>query len=213
MQRAGVPEGAIAHLPVIGDVSTRGMAGFAADVATDPLTALSHAEKFGANAADLGTKAIGEKMFKSGVKKIDQAVLEKGAKPLSNVLMENGISGTTNQIRNSSEQLLKDTKSSRDIMHEAADSAGAMVDPNIAFKDALDRATSLGERDPGMREIADKIKDKIQLYMDHGPVPLSQASEWKTNLYNALPENAYDKFGKLKGPADRIQKSMANGLK
>jgi hypothetical protein len=213
MQRAGLPEGDVVNYPLVGDVSSRDLAGFAADVATDPLTALSRAGKFGMNAVDVGAAKAGKALFKSGLKKIDQAVLEKGAKPFSEIALEKGLTGSVGKIRDASEQLLKDTKAGRDILHEAADTAGAVVDPKTAFKDALDKTIKMGERDPGLRELADKLKDKINLYIEHGPVPLSQASEWKTNLYNALPESAYDKFGRMKGPAERIHKSLANGLK
>jgi len=213
MQRAGVPEGDIAHYPLLGDLSARDVGGFAMDIATDPLTALSHAGTAGMNYLDKGTEAVGKTVFKSGLKKIDQAVAEKGAQPLSDVLISNGISGTTKQIRSASEKLLNDTKSGRDALHAEADAAGAMVDPSIAFKDSLDKVTKMGERDPGLKELADKLKEKIQTYIDHGPVPLSQASEWKTNLNSAMPESSFDKFGRLKGPADRINKSMAGGLK
>lgn len=213
LERAGVPEGGSVDVPIVGDVSTRDVAGLAGDIVTDPLTALSRAGKLGANVLDVGAQSAGKKMFKSGLKKVDQAVAEKGAKPFSDVMLENKISGTSQQIQKQSESLLRDTKSARDILHEAADNAGAMVDPKVAFKDSLDKAVKMGERDPGLKDLAEKLKDKIQVYMDHGPVPLSQASEWKTNLYNALPDSAYDKFGKLKGPADRVQKSMASGLK
>lgn len=213
MERAGVPAGDVVKYPLVGDVSTRDLGGVAADIVTDPLTALSRAGKLGANVLDQGAEVAGRKMFKSGLKKVDQAVIEKGAKPFSEVALENGLVGTNKQIAKQSEQLLNETKAGRDSMHQAADTAGAVVDPEVAFRQALDKAVSLGERDPGMKDLADKLKDKIQVYIDHGPVPVSQASEWKTNLYNALPDSAYDKFGKIKGPADKIQKSMANGLK
>lgn len=213
MERAGVPAGDVENYPLIGDVSTRDLGGLAVDIATDPLTALSRAGKYGANIVDIGAEATGKKMFKSGVKKIDQVVAEKGAKPFSDVLIENKISGTTNNIRQESEQLLNKTKAERDILHAAADSAGAVVDPNIAFKEALEKAIKLGETDPGYKKLAEQLQKKIGSYMEYGAVPLSQASEWKTNLYNSMPKSAYDSFGTIKGPAAKIEKSMANGLR
>jgi hypothetical protein len=215
MKRMGVGTGDVVNYPLVGPLSTRDIGGFALDVATDPLTLVSKISKplSGMNYAGKAADTAGKSMVKSGVKKIDQAVLEKGAEPLSNILLERGISGNSSQIRDATEQILKDTKAERDALHSTADNAVAMIDPNVAFKDALDKAVALGERDPGMKDLAEKLQNKIQSYIDYGTVPLSQASEWKTNLYNALPEAAYDKFGKLKGPADRIQKSMASGLK
>ncbi len=213
LKRADVPAGDVVNYPVVGPVSARDLGGLALDIASDPLTALSRAGKAGANLIDQGVSATGKGMFRSGLKKVDQAVLEKGAKPFSEVALENGIYGTNKQIAKQSEALLNDTKASRDTMHTVADDAGALVDPNVAFKDALDRAIKLGDRDPGLKDLADKLRDKIKVYTDYGPVPVSQASEWKTNLYNALPDAAYDKFGKVKAPAQRIQKSMAAGLK
>lgn len=212
MERAGVPEGDVVDYPLVGKVSTRGLGGVALDIATDPLTALSKAG-VAANGLDQAVEAGGKTLYKSGLKKIDQAVAEKGAQPFSDLMLENGVTGSSKSIQGASEQLLRDTKKSRDIIHEALDTAGAKVDPQIALKDAIDEATRVGAADPGMKSQMDLIQEKLQKYLDHGPVPVSQASEWKTNLYTAMPESAYDKFGKLKGPAQRIEKLAAGGLK
>jgi len=213
MERAGVPEGDVVNYPLVGDVSSRDIAGFGVDVVTDPLTAIAKTAKFGTNILDRGVASVGTKIYKSGLKKIDQAVLEKGAKPFSDLMLEHGASGTTNQIRKSSEELLSSTKSARDELHTIADVAGVKVDPAVAFKSAIDEAVRLGEKDPGLADLATKLKEKFMTYVNHGPVPLSQASEWKTNLYNAMPESAFDKFGKLKGPAQRIEKLATGGLR
>lgn len=212
MTRAGVPEGEVSHTPV-GNISTRDIIGFGADVATDPLTALSKAGKLGANVIDKGAVKAGTSVYKSGLKKIDQAVVEKGAKPLSDLLLEKGVSGSVKNIREASENILKETKAERNALYKTADEGGALIDPAIALADAMEEAKRIGAADPSMKDLSEKLQTKIQAYIDHGPVPVSQASEWKTNLYTSMPESAYDKFGRLQGPAKKIEKMSASGLK
>lgn len=166
------------------------------------------------SAGGAALEGAGNAMFKSGLKKIDAKVIEKGAKPFSEVALENGMSGTTKQIANQAEKLLNDTKAARDGLYQKAAEVGAIFDPQRAFKEALDEAVRMGEADPvGMGKISKDLQKKLTEYMEHGPVNAEQASEWKTNLYNSMPESAYNKFGKLKGPVQKIQKMAANGIK
>jgi hypothetical protein len=208
MERAGVAPGATAETP-IGNISARDVAGFVGDVALDPITFASK----GIKAADLGAEALGKTLYKSGLKKVDQAVVEKGAKPLSDLLLENGVRGSVKDIRQGADSLLRETKAGRDTFHAVADAAGAKVDPKIALAPALEEAKRIGSADPGLKDLSEKLTSKLQTYIDHGPVPTAQASEWKTNLYNSMPESAFDQAGRMKGPAKKIESMSASGLK
>jgi hypothetical protein len=213
MKRLGVGEGDVVDYPVAGNVSTRDLAGFGLDVATDPLTALSKAGKFGMNYLDVAAKKGGKKLYQSGLKNIDEKVAESGAGKLSDLMMKQGSSGTTKQIQKDAEKLLDTTLAERKALYSQADGAGALVDPRKAFGDVLDEAIEMGKRDPGLKELSEKLQEKIAGYVEFGPVPVSQASEWKTNLYNSMPDAAFNQFGKLKDPAKKIEKKMTKGLR
>lgn len=57
------------------------------------------------------------------------------------------------------------------------------------------------------------MQDFIDNYKAEGFTDLHTASDWKSNLYDSLPETAYNGFGKLKGPAKEIERDLARGFK
>lgn len=227
LKRLDVPEGPHVNLmPEIripftnktigkGDTSARDMAGFIGDQGLNPLTYMGMGSGALADAASpvaTATENGGTKLFKSGLKKVDESLIEKGQKPVSDVLLDNGVAGTNKQILSRSEQLAKDLNDKRAGLLKTGDEAGAKVDMSAATDGALLKAKRLQD-DPGLADLGDKLAERIQKYRDAGLQTPSTASEWKTNLYNALPDSAYNKFGNVIAPVKGIEKSLANGFK
>lgn len=213
MRRMGVDDLGSVTVPILGNqISGRDALGFAADVATDPLTMVSKAVR-GADVVGRGAEATGEKLFKSGFKNIDEKLVDKGAKPLSDLALENGIGGSMKNIEKQSGQLLNDVKADRDLAYQVADMAGVKVDPNVALKESLDKAIKMGVDDPSLKEMSKNLQEKLKQYMGQGPVSLERMSKWKSNLYSTMPQSAYDQFGKLKGPVAEFEKTTANAFK
>lgn len=216
LERLGMPEGNMkVNVPVIGPVNTRDVYGFVGDVVTDPLSLVAKGAK-GARRllqpASAVTETAGEKTFKSGLKKIDERLVEKGRKPVSDLLMKEGASGTTKQIAAKADDLLKGYKSQRDLLYGIADDAGARVDMTAVTKGAEKEIAKL-RSNPGLRDTADKLEELLNKYKSEGYVDVPSLSEWKTQLYNTLPANAFDPKGKLKGPVKNFEKVLARDFK
>lgn len=230
LTRLGVTPGpSLKDIPAVGqmlpDVNLRDAEGFGLDVATDPLSAIAKGAKAlypesklaaGAAAAlkspSTVTEAAGKSMFKSGLKKVDERLAEKGAAPLSDLLLENGKAGTTKQLSKDTNALSKAAQDERGLLYDKANASGVTIDPGRELQSA-DETIAKMKTDPGLRPMAEKLEDLVNSYKDEGRVPISKASEWKSNLYNALPESAYDAHGKVKGPAAKVQKALASDFK
>lgn len=241
LERANVPEGAKVDflaenrkIPFTdinigaGNTSVRDAVGFVGDVALDPLTYASlgssavlkqfpklanlmkAADK--TNVLSKGTEMVGKKAFQSGLKNVDKKLIDKGVKPVSDVLWEKGGWGSNKSIKGTTEELMKASDIERRGLYSKVDSAGATIDPRYALQDSLDKAKKLQDL-PTTRDMGKKLEEKILNYMNEGPVSIQKASDWKTSLYDDLPESAFDKNGRLKKPAQEINKSMANGFK
>jgi len=221
MERAGIPEGPHADLmPEFtipgtdvtlgkGDTSLRDAEGLALDIATDPLTSIVKAVKPFGRAAE----SIGEGAYRSAFKKIDEKLAEKGTQPLSDVLLKNGAPiGTTKGISNKIGKIGDDLLKAREALYNRANDLGATVDMTDVTKNSEGLIGKM-KTDPGLRAKAQPLEDLLNNYKSEGFVPVNTASDWKTNLYNALPDNAYDITGKVKGPAAKFQKQLANDFK
>lgn len=205
MKRAGVTAGPSVDVPYLGNISTRDALGFGADVATDPLTAL--------NKVGQGIEKAGSGIYKSAFKKVDEELAKKNAAPISKILQNEDFVGKATSAQAKSEALLNAAKSSRDELHTVVDAAGATVDPAKAFGPTMLELERTGQRNPGLKDLSDQLQENFQKYIDYGPVPISQASEWKTAMYASLPKNAYNKFDRLKGLGKKAERSVAYGLK
>lgn len=228
LERAGVPEGAKANLfPEItipgtdiklgeGETSVRDAAGLVGDIALDPLTYLSLGSSAAAKAslpAKAMSESAGKKLFKSGLKNVDEAMLKKSAtaKPLGDLMWEKGGWGSTKSIQDQAEELLQKSGKNRDVMYQMAEEGGAHVDMRKALKGSLEKVNEISN--PNLKKLKENLKTKIGNLMDRGEVPISEASQWKTEIRDAMPENAFNKFGKPKGTALKIEQSVAHDIK
>lgn len=247
------------------DPTARGTAGFAMDVAADPLTYLT----FGASAVgkmgkvgkgvETALKPLsktaekgGKSMYKSGLKRIDFEASKYGKEPVSDLLMERGIAGGAGKIQKEMD-ILGDTllKERNDIL-DAATKAGGTVDMDRAMRNTVERIAEIrASKDPMLQPIADALENQIKSYsalkeapeklitqqvptgktmfisptkevplmetISHKipaqpPVTPTQASGFKTSLYQSMPKSAYAEA--VQTPTGKqIQKEMARGLK
>lgn len=208
MEKAGVPKGPSANVPYLGEVSARGAAGLLGEAVTDPTNLALRASR---PVSELTEKA-GQSVYKSGLKKIDEKLAEKGNKPISDVLMNEGKWGTTKTLADDAKQIGKQAFDQRNQIYDKADQLGVKIDMHQSLAGAEGELAKM-RKDPGLAPIADKLGELMNRYKEAGPVDLQTASDWKSNLYNSLPESAYDAHGKLKGPAQKFQKALARDFK
>ncbi len=212
MKRLGVPEGPSADIPFIGNTSARDVGGFITDVATDPMVALAKGSK-ALNPAGEATENAGKSMYKSGFKKIDERLAEKGKPKLSDLLLEEGApTGTTKQIAEKTKAMAGDLAKERGDLYTRASEKGVSVDLGYPLEKAEAQLEKM-RQDPGLRDLADQLSEKLQLYKKEGKVPIEKLSDWKSNIYNILPESAYGQHGVVKGPAKQFQKNLASDFR
>jgi hypothetical protein len=234
LERAKVPEGASVNLfPEVkvpftdiklgeGKTSVRDAAGFAGDIALDPLTYVSGGtsallKKYPAlkkllRPASESSEAVGKKIYKSGLKNIDEKIGSQGADSLSDLMMSKNKFGTTKQIQEAAEKIEGGVNKKRNTLYQIANENGVLVDPATALASAEQRIARI-RRNPNMNDLADKLQTQIDNFKNEGKVTVDRMSEWKTDLYNTLPDSAFDQYGKIKGQAQRVNKAMASGMK
>lgn len=214
MNRLGVPEGPSANIPWVGPVSARDVWGFAADVATDPMTALAKGYKgLKVNPVGEAAEATGKYTYGAGFKKIDERLAEKGKPLLSDLLLEEGApTGTTKQIAEKTKAMSGDLAKQRGTLYNQATEKGVTVDLGFPLKNAESTLAKMG-KDPGLRDMADNLSEKLAAYKKEGKVPISDLSDWKSNIYNMLPDSAYGPNGVVKGPAKEFQKDLAKDFR
>lgn len=218
LRRAGVSEGPSADLPLLGNTSLRDGEGLALDIATDPLMALTAAARgiprLGKALNPIGSMAesAGTKVYKSGLKKVDEKLVERGAKPVSDLLLEEGKSGTTKTLAKESRELGKKALAERTELYAKAEKLGATVDMSTALTKAEAAVTKM-RSNPGLAPAAEKLLALIDSYKKAGKVTLATASEWKTAMFEALPEAAFNQHGKVKGAAQKVEKALAQDFK
>lgn len=211
MERLGVPAGPSVSLPVFGDTSARDAAGLVGDIVTDPLTAISKSVK-ALRPASTAAESVGKAVYKSGLKKVDERLAEKGAGSIADVLLEEGKTGTTKKLAKDAKEISKNLGKERDALYQKATEKGVSIDMGFPLANAENELKKLAS-DPGLAPMAEKFGELLERYKKSGKVDIKTLSDWKTNLYNALPEAAYDQHGKLKGPAQKFQKALASDFK
>lgn len=212
LERLGTTPGpTVLDNSITGKISARDLEGFGLDVATDPLTALSKAGKIGAPVGDALENA-GKSAYKSGFKNIDERLLEKGKTPLSDILLENGApTGTTKKIAGNVSDLTDKFGQKRASLYQQATDAGASVDlgyPLARTEGVLNDMRA----NPGLRDAADKLEAFANEYKKEGKVDVGQLSDWKSNLYDALPESSFGPHGP-KNYAQKFKQALAGDFK
>lgn len=198
MKRLGVPEGPSMDVPFIGKTTARDAGGFVADMGVDPLSYGSVVGK-GFRPLSEAAEGAGKAAYKSGLKKVDERLAERGAKPLSDVLIENGMpTGTTKTIAEEAKNINSASLEARKSLYEKVKEIGEKVDIGGAAKRAKKYlADMIDMDDPGLEEVAKKLQERLDKYTSKGFIDVDKASRWKTNIYNSLPQSAYDQHGRM----------------
>lgn len=219
------------------DITPRGAAGFAGDVALDPLTYLSlgavPAAKYGAKLAKATTpitqaaKKVGTPLYKSGLKAIDELVAKYGKEPVSDVLMKYGVSGSAQDIAKQMDELGEKLLQERTGILTKATEKGGTASMSKAMAPAESYIAQIrASRDPSLQPIADALEEQIIKYkqldpkiteasmgLTQGkPVTPLEATQMKTSLYQSMPKSAYAE-AVTTTPGKKGQKLMAQGLK
>lgn len=230
-KRFGVPEGPSVDLNPLakGKTSARDALGFATDVVLDPLTVASLgadtiAEKlpqagkaldYGVNPASKLLELMGNKAYRSGFKKIDESLIEKGMKPLSEVMLENGRpAGTVAKLSNEADRIAAEKMAQRNQIYQQINNSGQKVGVLDAMTPALEKGQEILRKAPGADDQVALMNDWLMKYGKEGDhVPVDLASDWKSNLYNSMPANAYNPTGRMLPAPKQIQQQFARGLK
>lgn len=210
LKRLGVPEGG--SVTVGGErVTMRGAAGLAADIATDPLTAIAKAVKSAPYIGKLinavgeipnkAVEALGEAVYKS-------AFSNKKVKAAADVLVQEGapIGGKVG-LAKKVEDLSNTMGKLRQGLYDRATQLGAAIETNVPFKRAEAVLERMG-RDPSLKAVSENLNEMLLEYKKMGSVPIDIMSEWKSNLYDALPASAFN-GAKLKGQAKMFKAALA----
>lgn len=214
LRRLGVSEGGSLNFGNM-KISQRDITGLALDIASDPLTALSkmvkafpYLEKL-INVPGKASEALGEAAYRSAFKKIDEKLAEKGGGSLSSALIEAGApTGTSAQMAKKVDDMSNVMGKLRQGLYDKAAQKGVSIDTAFPLK----RAEAVLEnmrRDPGLRPAAEGLQELMDSYKGEGKVPIDLMSQWKTSLYDALPQAAFNGQGKLKGPAKQFKAALA----
>ncbi len=230
LERAGVTPGpSLKDVPIIGqalpNINLRDAEGFGLDVVSDPLTAIAKGAKAlypESKAATITEKALtspsaaaeaaGNSIYKSGFKKIDERLLEKGKTPLSDLLLENGApTGTTAKIADKTDQMLKNLGAERDQLYKRAADKGVTVDLGFPLKNAEAEIARMRDN-PGLAKQADALSELLDAYKKQGKVDIAKLSDWKSQLYDALPEAAYA-GGRPSNSAQAFKKALSQDFR
>lgn len=220
--RAGVPDNA-----------GRGVAGFALDVAADPLNfvslggtgALRKLLQKATGAAGKGLEIGGKAAYKSArnLQVADKVATEAGKIPVSDILFKAGVTGTSEGMAKQVPEVLQELVKKRDALVAEAGAAGATADlskVDDALKSLHDEWFAPGaasEFNPAKAEAYNKAVDVIQGYTQHmanaGGGSPSQLKDLLTSVYqNELGPAAYQ-TGKTTPEMTRVLKKGAQGMK
>lgn len=219
LERMGVPKGYNKKLGPF-EVSVRGAAGLAGDIATDPLTVVARTFKeipylgklangvFG-DGANKATEALGEAVYASSLAKVDAKLARRGTSPVSKLLIEEGApvmsaAGIEKKVADMSNVMGK----MRQALYDRVNAKGIQVST-----DALPRAERYIKemyKDPGLAPAAEELLQMLGRYKAQGVTTIEDISKWKTNLYDALPASAFAGVsGKVKNQAKGFKAALA----
>ena len=192
------------------DVTPRGAAGFALDMATDPLTyEMGGTNKAAEAAAAKGestpllskvlnpasnvVEALGEHNYEKGLAPMI-ARGEQFGKDIGDTYYKQGIYGSAKSVAQQGDKAAEALKASRDATMSAAQAAGAKPSLSAAFDPLVDHLQQLTSDGRISHEDAMDILDKaIGAKGTVAEPTLGQMSQWKSDLDNSLGNAAFDK--------------------
>jgi len=169
LERLGVsPGGEVLNNSYTGKITPRDIEGFALDVGTDPLTALSKAGLVGRPAGTAMEKA-GTAAYKSGLKNLDMATARAEKAPVSDLLLKNGVWGNSQQVFDQMNELGKGLLAERNDILKRGTRAGAEVDMQRAMAPAQAYVDDLRKlNNPESKKLVDMMQSRINDYLGAG---------------------------------------------
>lgn len=215
LRRLGVSEGGSLTLPGLGRVTLRGAEGLAFDVLTDPLTLIARTVKEIPyiskllNAPNKASEALGEAAYKSAITAKDS---EKAAKAGQALIDAGAPVGGQAKLDAAIAQTATTMGKIRQGLYDQFTQLGGQVDmPKDAFKNSEGVLANL-RKNPTMHGLADEFEAMLNQYKGEGFVDMERMSQWKTQLYDSLPKNAFN-GAKLANPGKMFKAALANDFK
>jgi hypothetical protein len=160
-----------------------------------------------------GLAPAGKSLYKSGFKKVDEALTQGGKTPISDVFLENGApSGTTKTLDAANDELLAQKTAERQAMYDKVN-ATKNIDLNEAGTPRADKVLARMRRNNNYKDEADAFQTYSDNLKAHGPVPVDQMSEWKSDISNSLPSSAFNPDGSVRGNWQKFSKALASDLR
>ena len=203
------------------DVTGRGVLGLAGDVGLDPLTyltlgaapAISKLGKGATVAAKplaTGIEKVGESIYKSGLKALDTRAIEKGGEAVSPYMLKQGMGFLKGQegLLGQMNKRIEDLGQIR--ANKYAEVPDAIIDPSKASAGAMEYLQKL-DANPYM---APQVAEGLDfLSLANKPMDVATASNVKTQLYDALPQTAFDASGRLTSMGQNLNQKLSQGYK
>lgn len=195
------------------DPTARGTAGFAGDMAMDPVNWVT----FGGNSAlkkaltplSEGAKKAGKATYKSAFKKIDERLVEKGTKPLSEVMFKNRAWGGAESLQAQAKKIGDKLKAAREELYKKAQNLGAKVDVEKASQGALNEARRIkGIR--GAKETGEGLEKHVESFYQpvEGPKVVGQVDLPGYKIEGKTVAPQYGPHGEILN-ADELNRSAA----
>jgi hypothetical protein len=237
MEKLGIGEGNSWKIPGTNKrISERDMSGFALSIAFDPLTALSKLSKTApmlrklmgqpgpiadsvaavlANPVGTVADTAGRYVYRGTFGKLAEKVGPEAAEEVATRLLnEGGAPSRAASMAKAAEKISGDMSVIRDGFYAQADQLGAAIDLNDNAFVETEKLLNKWRKtdDPGLRNAVEALSEMLDGYKVRGKVSLSDASSFKTNLYNGLPDKAFQN-GKPLAIAQRFKAVLAEDLK
>jgi len=236
MERAGVEEGISINLPKLGRVSQRDVSGFAADLATDPFTALAKLTKTTpimtkflrkpspildritavlANPGGTVANTLGEEAYKRSFSKLGEKIGQERARGVAKQLIKEGAPVGAKAVQEAAERLSVDMGNIRQGFYDYADQLGVTID--LKKSGTFGRSEALlnkwmTQADPATAPLVGDLYDLLNSYKDRGVAKLSDVSAFKTQLYHGLPKSAFQN-NRVVGIADQFKNALADDMR
>lgn len=205
------------------DVSARGAAGLASDIALDPLTYLTmgaaplisklgRTAEIAASPITTALKASGKGIYKSGLKKLDNVAESFGKAPVSDVLFNQDIWGRQSTIQKKMDSLADVLKSERDTILKQADRAGAEVSMQEAMGPTMARIQEIrASKDPALQPLANELENTVQQYLNlEGKLPEPTLRELPVGI-NTVDPSIGGKYTPMSPAYTAVERKISEG--
>lgn len=230
LRRLGVSDGLSMNLPGIGKVSVRGAEGLALDILSDPLTAIAKVAKEYPVIKDLvnipgkASDALGQAIYSTAIKARDAEDAAKTTELLSQY-GKNAVAGGNLQFAGApvggSAKIAQQIGEAANVMgqmrqglyDEFSRTGAGVIDssrPEL-YKNAEAVIANM-KQNPNLAPTAEAFGAYLDKFKAEAYVPIDRMSLWKSQLYDSLPQSAYN-GGRMTAPAKMFKAALAADFK